>query len=214
MRNQIDYADHASTLLNPTIEGELLFGKVKAYGIEIMAEKEEGRLRGLLGYTYSRAKSYYNDINGDRPYPAFFDKPHQINLNLNYDIGLRVTLGSNFTFTSGLPFSSPTSFYKFDDNEVPVYSRKNNDRFPAYHRLDISAKFILNKNLDKNFKHSLTLSVYNVYARENAVFINFNKSINDGGEFEVPTDLLTAERITSKTFIYRLTPSVSYQFRF
>ena len=214
MRNQIDYDDHASTLLNPTIEGELLFGKVKAYGVEFMAEKEEGRLRGLFGYTYSRAKSFYNDINGGRPYPAFFDKPHQLNLNLNYDIGLRVTLGSNFTFTSGLPFSSPTSFYNYDDNEVPVYSRKNNDRFPAYHRLDISAKFILNKNLDKNFKHSLTLSIYNVYARENPVFINFNKSINDGGEFEVPTDLLTAARITSKTFIYRLTPSVSYQFKF
>ena len=214
MRHQIDYEDHASTLLNPTLEGELLFGEVKAYGIEFLAKKEEGRLRGLLGYTYSRAKSYYKEINGGRPYHAFFDKPHQININLNYDVGLRVTLGSNFTFTSGLPFSSPTSFYNFDDNEVPVYSRKNNDRFPAYHRLDISAKFILNKNLDKNFRHSLTLSVYNVYARENPIFINFHKSINDDGKFEVPTNLLSATRITSKTFIYRLTPSISYQFRF
>jgi hypothetical protein len=214
MRNQIDYEDHASTLLNPTFEGELLFGEVKAYGIEFMAKKEEGRLRGLLGYTYSRAKSYFTEINGGRPYHAFFDKPHQINLNLNYDIGLRVTLGSNFSFTSGLPFSSPTSFYNFDDNEVPVYSRKNNDRFPAYHRLDISAKFILNKNLDKNFRHSLTLSIYNIYARENPVFINFNKSFTEDDNFEVPTNLLSAARVTSKTFIYRLTPSISYQFRF
>ena len=214
MQNQIDYEDHASTLLNPTIEGELLFGKVKAYGIELMAKKDEGRLRGLIGYTYARAKSHYNQINGGRTYNAFFDKPHQINANLYYDIGLRVTLASNFTYTSGLPFSSPTSFYIYDDIEVPVYNRKNNDRFPAYHRLDISAKFILNKNLEKNFRHSLTLSVYNVYARENPVFINFNKSINENGGFEVPTNLLDATRITSKTFIYRLTPSISYQFRF
>ena len=214
MRNQVDYEDHASTLLNPTIEGELLFGRVKAYGIEFLVKKEEGRVRGLAGYTYSRAKSYFDEINGGRPYQAFYDKPHQINLNLNYDIGQRVTLGSNFTFTSGLPFSSPTSFYLYDDNEVPVYSRKNNDRFPAYHRLDISAKFILNKNLDKNFRHSLTVSVYNVYARENPVFINFNKSINENDAFEVPTNLLDATHITSKTFIYRLTPSISYQFKF
>ena len=214
MRNQIDYEDHASTLLNPTIEGELLFGKVKAYGIELMAKKDEGRLRGIIGYTYSRAKSYYEQINGGRVYNAIFDKPHQVNANLYYDIGLRVTLGSNFTFTSGLPFSSPTSFYTYDDIEVPVYNRKNNDRFPAYHRLDISAKFILNKDLTRNFRHSLTLSIYNVYARENPVFINFNKSINEGGGFEIPTNLLAATRVTSKTFIYRLTPSISYQFRF
>jgi TonB-dependent receptor-like protein/carboxypeptidase-like protein len=214
MSNQIDYEDHASTLLNPTIESELLFGKVKAYGIELSAKKEEGRLRGLVGYTYSRAKSDFDDINGGRIYPAYFDKPHQINVNINYDFGLRVTLGTNFIYTSGLPFSSPTSFYNFDDNEVPIYARKNNDRFPAYHRLDISAKFILNKNLDRNFRHSLTVSVYNVYARKNPIFINFNKSIDKNGNFEVPANLLAANRVTSRTFIYRLTPSISYQFRF
>jgi TonB dependent receptor-like, beta-barrel/CarboxypepD_reg-like domain/TonB-dependent Receptor Plug Domain len=214
MRNQIDYEDHASTLLNPTIESELLFGQVKAYGVEFLAKKEEGRLRGLIGYTYSRAKSNFADINDGRIYPAYFDKPHQINANINYDIGLRVTLGTNFTYTSGQTFSSPTSFYLFDDNEVPIYDRKNNDRFPAYHRLDISAKFILNKNLDKNFRHSLTVSIYNVYARKNPIFINFNKSVDESGKFEVATNLLDANRITSRTFIYRLTPSISYQFRF
>ena len=168
----------------------------------------------MIGYTYSRAKGYFDEINGGRPYHAFFDKPHQLNININYDAGLRVTLATNFTYTSGLPFSSPTSFYLYDDNEVPIYTRKNNDRFPAYHRLDISATFILNKDLNKNFRHSLMLSIYNIYARENPIFINFNKSINDDGKFEVPTNLLSATRLTSKTYLYRLTPSISYQFRF
>ena len=89
--------------------------------------------------------------------------------------------------------------------------RSRNDR---YSNIKVPVKDIYIFPLDKNFRHSLTLSVYNIYARENPVFINFNKSMNEGGAFEVPTDLLTASRITSKTFIYRLTPSVGYQFRF
>ena len=158
-------------------------------------------------------ESKYEDINFGNTFNAYSDRPHHLNLNLNYDIGLRVTVGSNFTYSSGLPFSSPTSFYSFDGNEIPVYERKNNDRFPNYHRLDVSAKFTLNKNLEKNFRHSLTLSVYNLYGRKNPIFINFNKQSNNGG-YEVPADLLSATRVTTQTYLYGVTPSISYQFRF
>lgn len=214
MYNQIDYAEHASTLLNPTIESELVVGTAKGYGIEFLVQKHEGRVRGLMGYTYSKVKSKYAEINNGNAFNAFSDRPNHFNINVIYDIGLRVTVGTNFNFTSGLPFSSPTSFYNFDGNEIPIYEFKNNDRFPSYHRLDVSAKFILNKNLNNSFKHSLTFSIYNVYGRKNPVFINFNKKINDDGKYVVPTNLLGSERTSTQTFLYGITPSLSYQFRF
>ena len=214
MYNQIDYAAHASTLLNPTIESELLIGNAKAFGIELLGRKAEGRLRGLVGYTYSRVKSQFNEINNGKKFNAFSDRPHHLNLNLNYDLGLRLALGCNFIYTSGTPFSSPSSFYVYDDIEVPIYTDKNNDRFPEYHRLDFSSQFLLNKNPQNKFKHSLTLSVYNVYGRKNPTFINFNKSLKDDGKFEIPGNLLAASRSTSQTYLYGVTPSLSYHFRF
>lgn len=39
MYNQIDYEPHPHTLLNSLIEGELRFGKMKSYGIELTAKK-------------------------------------------------------------------------------------------------------------------------------------------------------------------------------
>jgi len=214
MYNQIDYAAHAATLLNPTIESELVFGTAKGYGIELLAKKEAGRIRGMISYTYAKMKSKFKAIDNGAPFTAYSDRPHNINVSVNYDIGLKVTLGSNFNFTSGLPFSSPTGFYKYDGNEVPIYGQKNNDRYPVYHRLDISAKFVLNKHLDSNFQHSLTVSIYNIYGRKNPIFINFNKSANENGGFVVPSNLLSATRTTTQTFLYRITPSISYQFRF
>ena len=213
MKNQIDFTNHASTLLNPAIESELLFGDVKSYGFEVQAKKDDGRLRGSVSYSYSKARSQFNQINNGQTYNSMYDKPHQANLSLIYDIGERVMLGSNFIYTSGLPFSSPTSFYYFDDNEIPVYASKNNSRFPNYHRLDLNAKFILNKDLNKRFRHSITLSIFNLYSRRNPIFINFNKSV-ENGQFFVPTNLLDATRISSHTYIYRFTPAINYQFRF
>ncbi len=212
--NQLDYAAHAATLLNPTVESQLEVGQARAYGIEFLARKDEGRLRGMFSYTYARVVSTFANINQGRAFNAYADRPHNLNINLTYDAGLRVILSSNFNYTSGLPFSSPTAFYRFNGSEVPVYARKNNDRFPAYHRLDIAAEFILNKNPDNNFRHSLTLSIYNLYGRKNPVFINFNKTPAGNGQFEVPVNLLTANRVTTRTYLYRVTPSISYQFRF
>jgi TonB-dependent receptor-like protein/carboxypeptidase-like protein len=214
LQNQIDYESHASTLLNPTIESELQFGTTRSQGIEFFAKKEEGRIRGMVGYTLSKARSQFNNINNGKSFTAYADRPHNISLSINYDIARRVTLSSNFIYTTGIPFSTPTSFYLFDGNEIPVYDRKNNSRMPAYHRLDVSARFTLNKNLHKKFRHSIILSVYNLYGRKNPIFINFNKTINDKGKFEVPTNLLTASRLSSQIYIYGIAPSVNYQFRF
>ncbi len=214
MKNQLDYAAHASTLLNPTIESELVVGSAQGYGIEFLAQKHEGRIRGMLAYTFSKVSSTFEEINNGIGFNANSDRPHHVNLNLNYDIGLRITLGANFNFTSGIPFSSPTSFYNYDGNEVPIYERKNNDRFPSYHRLDLLAKFVLNKKPNSNFRHSITLSIYNLYGRKNPVFINFNKSANGDGKYVVPTNLLSANRTSTQTFLYGVTPSISYQFRF
>ncbi|MEN8249336.1 MAG: TonB-dependent receptor [Bacteroidota bacterium] len=214
MNNQIDYAAHASTLLNPTIESDMVIGTTKSYGIEMVAKKESGRLRGMLGYGYSRSKSRFEKINNGLPFNSISDRPHNLNFVMHYDAGVRVTLSSNFIYSSGLPFSSPTSFYNYNGVEVPYYEIKHNDRFPDYHRLDFSARFQLNKNPESRYKHNLTFSLYNVYSQKNPIFINFNKSITEEGDFVVPVNLIDASRLTTQRYLYQITPALNYQFRF
>ena len=119
--NQIDYEAHAETLLNPLLERELRFGIGRAYGIELQLKKEKGRLRGWLGYSYSRAKSQFDEINEGREFNAFFDRPQEVNIVLGYDINLRWTLGLNWNYYTGAPFSSPISFFNINQLEVPIY---------------------------------------------------------------------------------------------
>jgi outer membrane cobalamin receptor len=213
MEHQIDYTAHAETLLNPLLERELRFGKATAYGVELLAKKDVGRLRGWAGYTYSRVKQKFSDINEGRVYNAFSDRPHQVNLMVAYDISLRWNVGLNWMYSTGAPFSSPISFYSYNGEEVPVYGQKNNDRLPDYHRLDMSATFKLNKNPEKKFRHSISFSVFNLYGRKNSVFINYNKVDAGGGDLFIPANLMDVNRITSHTYIFQFMPSITYNFK-
>lgn len=213
MTNQIDYESHAETLLNPVLERELRFGTARAYGIELQLKKDAGRLRGWTGYSYSRTKQKFSDINQGNEFSAFYDRPHQMNFVLAYDLSLRWNLGMNWSYSTGTPYSSPISFYSYNGQEVPLYGQKNNDRLPDYHRLDVSATWRLNKNPEKKFQHSLSFSVYNFYGRKNPVFVNYNKSQTGSTTFSIPANLLDATRVTSQFYLFQFTPSISYNFK-
>ncbi len=213
MYNQIDYEPHAETLLNTLVENELLFGDAEAYGSEFVLKKEQGRLRGWFGYTYSRAIRTFEDINDGKSYNAFYDRPHEINTVIAYDLSRKVKLGANWIYYTGSPYTAPIGFFKFNDQEAPVYGEKNNARLPDYHRLDFSATLTLNKTGNTKFHHDLSLSFYNLYGRKNTVFINYNKTETAENTFNIPSNLLENNRVTSQFYLFRFTPSLTYNFR-
>ena len=213
MTNQIDYEAHAETLLNPLIERELRFGKGTSYGFEITAKKAQGRLRGWVGYAHTRAKRKFSEINNGRTYNAFFDRPNEVTAVLGYDLNLRWHIGMNWSYFSGSPFSSPIGFYSHNNQEIPIYGQKNNNRLPDYQRLDVAATLKLNKEPDRRFKHDLTLSVYNFLGRKNPFFINYHKTDTGDTDFKVPLNLFEKTRTPSQTFLFQFIPSISYNFR-
>jgi CarboxypepD_reg-like domain/TonB-dependent Receptor Plug Domain len=213
MRNQIDFETHAETLLNPLFEGELRFGSAQAYGIELLAKKDRGRLRGLMGYTFSRATRTFADLNNGKRYNALFDRPHQANVSLSYDLTKRWVISTSWNLLTGAPYTSPISFYEFNGLEVPVYGQKNNARMPTYHRLDVTATVKLNRNREKKYQHDLSLSIFNFYGRKNPLFINFNKEQLTENDFKIPTDLINSQYSISQFYLFQATPSISYNFR-
>ncbi len=213
MTHQIDYRPHPKLLLNPLIEGELLYGSLEAYGLEILCKKNAGRLSGWISYNYSRAIRQTPQVNRGEAYPAFQDRPHELSLLLDYSWTKRIKLSTYWTVYTGSAFSSPTSFYSFNGQVIPVFGQKNNDRLPDYKRLDIALRFVLNKNPNNSYKHSLSISVYNVLAHKNVIDVNFNKSISEDGTPVIRSNILSNQQlITVQTDLIRFLPSISYRF--
>jgi CarboxypepD_reg-like domain/TonB dependent receptor/TonB-dependent Receptor Plug Domain len=214
MSNQIDYVNHANTLLNPLLEGGLRFGNLNAYGIELMLKKEVGRLNGWVNYNYARAIRKTAAVNNGEAYPAFQDRPHDFSLMLNYALKRRILFSLYWTAYTGAAFSSPTGFYTFNNNTIPIYDEKHNDRLPNYRRTDIAFKFVLNKNPEARFKHDLTFSIYNFFARKNVVAVNFNQVLDDNNNPAIRANLLAEdELVATQAHMLRFFPSLTYKLK-
>jgi hypothetical protein len=213
MDNQIDYADHASMVLNPLIEGELRFGEGRSYGGEVQLEKKQGKLTGWIGYAYSRSFRTIAGINHGKEYPTYFDRPHEISFYFNQKLGRKWDISANWIYNTGASITTPRAFYEFESQKVPIYSGRGNDRLPDYHRLDLSINLQLGKG-NGRFKHHLNFSIYNLYGQHNPVYLNFNKTIAENGDLVIPGDLfLPPEQTASYTYLYNFIPSISYNFK-
>ncbi len=214
MRNQIDYRDHARLLMNPLLEYELRFGDGNAYGLETMLSKKFGKLNGWISYTFSRSLLTIEDINSGNPYPSYGDRPHDLSLFLSYQISPSLELSGNFIYMTGAPITTPTAFYYYENYQVPIYFKRNNDRLPDYHRLDIALNWDLRKK-EGRFDHELIFSIYNLYGRKNPVAVHFNKIENQSGQLVVPYNYYETPELTPTQFyIYQMVPSLSYHFSF
>ncbi len=214
MKNIIDYQDHARMLMNPLVEYELRTGTGKAYGIEMMLNKDAGRLKGWISYTWSRAIYQVEDVNGGNPYPAYSDRPHDFSLYLSWALHPRITLTGNFIYMTGAPFTTPTGYYYYNHHQVPIYAERNNDRLPDYHRLDVALNWHLGKSGGK-FKHEIIFSAFNLYNRKNPVALHFNKTEDEGGSYVVPYNFYENPQLeATQYYLYGIVPSISYHFSF
>jgi len=201
--NAVDFKDHAQLLLNPQLEGELRFGKARAYGMEFFVQKNIGKLTGWISYTLSRSEKQIDDINNGNWYKAKYDKTHDVAIVTSYDLSDRWTISGNWVFSTGSAVTFPTGKYTSLGRTIPIYSDRNGERMPSYHRMDISATWNMKRKFLKKGKQSYVFSIYNLYARKNAFSINFKDSPDDA-----------KRTIAEKTYLFGILPSVTWNVEF
>jgi hypothetical protein len=203
INHAIDFKDHANLLLNKYLEGELRFGRAEAIGMEFLIRKNEGRLNGWISYTLSKTIRDIEEINHGNPYPAPYDRPHNVSVVMNYEISQRIWTSANWVYGTGLPVTFPTGRFEYMGNIAPVYSDRNSYRMPDYHRLDISISLQSKSEPERKWNYDLNLSVYNAYARKNAWAINFVQDDED-------PNITYAEM----TYLFSIVPALTFNFNF
>jgi hypothetical protein len=184
IQNLVEYRNGATLLLNPILEADLLRARGRAYGVELSLQKVTGQLTGQLGYTFSRSLIAVQtpfplyQVNGGEYFPANFDRPHNLTISTQWQMGRGWTMGGNFVYTTGRPATYPDSRYILNNRTIIGYTRRNADRIPDYHRLDVSFSYDTRKPGDQKRYSLWVFSVYNLYARKNPYSIYF---VNQNG---------------------------------
>ena len=188
-------------MANETVESQLVYGKGRAYGLEMFVKKKYGKLTGWISYTLSRTERLINGINNNSWYPATHDQTHNAAVVLIYNPGKKWTFASDFVYNTGDAVSWPSGKYQVNGRTVFYYTERNGYRMPSYNRLDLSAT--LQGRKTAKFEGSWTFSIYNAYGRENPYFVQFQ---ND------PENPQRTEAVQYSLF--RWVPSVTYNFKF
>ena len=201
LQNQIDYKNGALLVANQLVESQLVFGKGRAYGLELYFKKKYGKLNGWISYTLSRTEKKIDGINNNTWYPATQDQTHNLAIVAIYQLNKKWTFSSDFVFNTGNAVTWPSGKYNVNGRTTFYYTERNGYRMPPNNRLDVSATLQGKKR--KKFEGSWTFSVYNVYGRENPYFVRFQDD---------PANPQKTQAVQYSLF--RWVPSVTYNFKF
>ncbi|GJM35088.1 MAG: collagen-binding protein [Saprospiraceae bacterium] len=204
LQNQIDYRENYVNNPADDLEQEFVFGKGKAYGLELFVKKAKGKLNGWIGYSLSRTERTFPDINDGETFPSVYDRTHDLSVVFNYQISKKWETGGAFVFGTGNAYTPVKSLYLINQNLVQEYGVRNSARVQDYHRIDLSATFVPNPDTKKRFTSSWTFSVYNGYNRKNPFFIYY--------DFETNQAAGTAKASAVKVSLFPIIPSVTWNF--
>lgn len=175
----LEYKPGADFFLNPEVETDIIQGEGQAYGVEVGLRKRRGKLTGQVNYTYARSRNrvqgtnFATTINQGEWYNGYFDQPHTFNSSLTLDDGSTHRISLNFTLQSNRPYTVPNGFLNVEGLPVPLFLERNNARMPTYHRLDFSWTIHNPKMEKRRWVGDWTLTVYNLYGRNNAYNIYY-----------------------------------------
>jgi outer membrane receptor for ferrienterochelin and colicin len=194
MSNLIEYKDGATFFgSSENWENLVVAGDGWSYGVELLVQRDIGKLTGWVGYTWSRTMRLFKrdgqELNGGEPFPAKYDRRHDLSIVLSYKFSNRCDVSATWVFSTGNTATLATKRYAVASDDPDDYDRpttewpqlsyiegRNNYRLPNYHRLDVGANFHRTfKAWGRRFAtaphRTISVSVYNVYNRQNPYMV-------------------------------------------
>ena len=219
LKNLIEYKEGAlpNDNVNDNTDNLLVFGTGWSYGTEFFIKKKKGKFTGWIGYTWSKTERKFPDLNNGVPFPAKYDRRHDLSVILSYKLNERWVFSSAFIYATGNTLTLPSSWYVQDQDLLFNYGPRNSTRMAPYHRLDLSATWYSKaykeqKNLEtgetikvkKKVRSNWAFSIYNVYNRANPYFLY----VDNDGDFSSGNFDISIKQVT----LFPIIPSVTWNF--
>jgi len=168
LQNQMEYSGNMLDFIRDRqdLNEMLLKGDGWNYGINLILQKQSGRLTGWLSGSVGRS---IRRVPGKGTYTSDFERIFEIDATATYNAG-KWDIGSNFIAASGTPFTAPENIYLIASQVICEYGRYNGSRLAPYIRLDLNFNWYFRKD---SVTHGINISLYNALARNNEVCYKF-----------------------------------------
>lgn len=205
LENQIDFLNGVLDIFDNTkIEDNIIIGSGQAFGAEFFLKKQMGKTTGWLSYTLSKTNRKFEEINNGESFAAKYDRVHDFSLTVNHKLNEKWNISAVFIYATGNAMTLPAGRYLIQGNVANHYTDVNSFRMPAYHRLDVSANYLLKKR--GRFESSINFSIYNAYNNANPYFIYF--------QVEGNIDEYYLSVKPKQVSLFPILPAITYSFKF
>ncbi|MEP7266311.1 MAG: carboxypeptidase-like regulatory domain-containing protein [Saprospiraceae bacterium] len=159
-----------------------------AKGIDLLIQKKYGKLNGWVSYSLGSVK--YNFADFGKPFYANQDVRNEFKIVSIYNLK-NWDFSATMIYATGRPYTSPTGGYELTllngtTQSFITTTDKNGVRLPAYNRMDIAVSYKWQSI--KGAPRTLSFSIFNLYARKNTWYKEFE--INAGQILETDVNFL------------------------
>ncbi|MEH0158028.1 TonB-dependent receptor [Limibacter armeniacum] len=180
---------------SPTVvisEDDFYFpGDERVIGLDVLLQKKVGKYTGWISYTLAKVTNKFDKVNQGEWFPGQDDHRHEFKTVNIYNLK-RWVFALTWAYGSGKPFTLPDNTLTIENpngdellfNYADIY---NDNRLPAYHRLDISVTY--RTHIKDKLELELGASCFNLYNRKN---IKYKKLVS------VPQEITEQ---TGRTFV-------------
>lgn len=174
MANQVEYRGNALGLLTETydLNDNLVVGDGYNYGIDLMLQKNAGRLTGWISYSWAKAPRSFVGNGELVTYPSVHNREHDLNLVANWKINDKWNLNATYILATGTPYTEIKNAYLLGENGIVNYGRHNGLRYPTLTRLDLGVSYQLPSV--RQIAHSVKFSVYNATFAKNPISYSYH----------------------------------------
>lgn len=150
------------------IRYDLISGKGRAKGIDVLLSYNEKNFTTWLSYTISKTMEKFTELYGDNWFNSPNDRRHQLKFSNRIKLG-KVDLSTNYIYASGRPYLALENLPETFRNDFQNLAFISN--LPSYQRLDFNAMY--NFSIAKK-RTALGFSIFNLLDHTNIDYIQYN----------------------------------------
>ena len=174
---------------NETLD-DILSGRGTSHGVDLLVRKDGGEWGGWLALSWLRARRTFPDFlapplpeggQAEVEYPPVFDRRIDLDVVMRFPLPMSWEGGARWNLATGTPYTRPLGNYAYfrprfadrggrfswnqDEGDFGRWAvalgGRNSERYPTYHRLDVSARRTFEKSWGSITPHVDVLNVYN-----------------------------------------------------
>ena len=198
---QLEYNGTIYSFLSSETDNAALYsvGSGRNYGVSVTLSKNTGRLRGWIGYAWSKGFRTFDTEYLSGTFPSSHNRDHELNVVATWRICKKWDVGITGVYASGTAFTAPKSYMILQNTLIPHFDSHNANRLSPYYRIDASVNYDM--PINRRLHGILNLSIYNLTGHTNDLF--YYMSIKKD-----------TYQYKCMRFVFRVLPSISYSIRF